>query len=575
MENYERRLWRYVRAQWRPLAVALACSAGATLVTLYIGDMIKRTIDAMTDGDVHRLNMVCLTVVGVFAVKWFFSYGQVYYMSVSAQRMLASLRADIFAHLQRLPLSFFNKRRVGAVQSVIINDVPVLQSGVQLVRDSLDSPLRIIGGLGVVFFINWRLALLACLCLPMIAFVISRIGKQIRSITHLTQGSLANITAVVEEVLAGIRTIKSFAMEDREIERFAQHNRNVLETTLKGERRRARLRPTVEMIGAMGIAAVLWFGGQEVAARKMTTGQLFQFLFVLQMVAQAANGIGNIHVTRKQALSAAERIFREALDAPLERAHRGGLKVDDLQGRIEFQNVSFAYPDGSLALDDVSFVVEPGEIIGLVGRSGSGKSTLVDLLLGFYEPTAGRILIDGKDLKEIDIESLRSRAGVAPQHTVLFVASVADNIAYGKPGASREEIEAAARAAHAHEFIERLPDSYDSLLGDKGARLSGGENQRIAIARALLRDPKILILDEATSALDSVSERLIQQAILEGKGRRTTIVIAHRLSTVQSADRLLALDRGRLVETGAHADLLAKEGYYARLYRSSLVEQAI
>ena len=562
--------------QWQPLLVALLCSAGVTAITGLTAYLLERVIQSMEFKDPAQLNVISLVVVGVFALKWFFSYGQVYYLALAAQRLTARLREDVFAHMQRLPLSFFQSRQVGALQSILANDVPILQGAVLLVRDVLDAPLRILAFLIYIFYLNWRLALLACLFLPAIALLIQRLGRQIHRITHQTQGSLADITALVQEALSGVRVIKSFAMEDREIERFAQRNRQVLYHSLKGERRRARLRPTVEFIGAISIALVLWFGGHQVASGKMSTGQLMSFLFLLHQIAQAANGLGSLIVTRKQVRAAAERIFREVLDVEPEVYDApDAVELPRLQGLIEFRNVSFRYPTGEQALRNVSFTIAPGEVVALVGHSGAGKSTLVDLLLRFYTPQQGTIHIDGYELSCVRLESLRQQIGVVPQQTVLFVGTVAENIAYGKPDATQEEIEAAARAAHAHEFIERLPNGYQTLIGDRGVRLSGGESQRIAIARALLRNPRILILDEATAALDPISERMIQRVIEEGRGKRTTLIIAHRWSTVQCADRVLVLHRGELIEQGTHAELLARNGYYARLYQAALLEPSL
>ncbi len=574
MDGIERRFWRYVARQWQPLLIALLCSVGVTAITGLTAYLLERVIQSMEFRDPTQLNIISLTVVGIFALKWFFSYGQVYYLALAAQRMMARLRQDVFAHLQRLPLSFFQARQVGALQSILTNDVPILQSAVLLVRDVLDAPLRIGAFLVYIFYLNWKLALLACLCLPAIALLIQRLGRQMHRITHQTQGSLADISALVQEALSGVRVIKTFAMEDREIERFARRNQQVLHYSLKGERRRARLRPTVEFIGAVSIALVLWFGGHQVASGQMSTGQLMSFLFLLHQIAQAANGVGSIQLTRKQVRAAAERIFREVLDVEPELYDApDAIELPSLKGRIEFREVSFRYPTGEQALRRVSFTIEPGEVVALVGHSGAGKSTLVDLLLRFHTPQEGVITIDGYDLRRVRLESLRQQIGVVPQQTMLFVGTVAENIAYGKPDATLAEIEAAARAAHAHEFIERLPAGYKTLIGDRGVQLSGGESQRIAIARALLRNPRILILDEATAALDPLSEQMIQRVIEEGRGVRTTLIIAHRWTTVRCADRILVLHRGELMEQGTHAELLARDGYYARLYRAAQLEE--
>ncbi|CUU36133.1 MAG: ABC transporter ATP-binding protein/permease [Armatimonadetes bacterium] len=574
MERIERRFWRYVLQQWKPLVVALLCSAGVTAITGLTAYLLEQVIRSMDMRDSAMLNRVSLTVIGVFALKWFFSYGQVYYLALAGQRMMARLREDIFAHLQRLPLSFFQSRQIGSIQSILTNDVPLVQNAVLLVRDVLDAPLRIVAFTAYIFYLNWRLALLALLFLPLIATLIRRMGRQIHRITHQTQGALAEISALVQETLAGVRVIKAFATEDRQIERFVRQNRQVLSHSLRGERRRARLRPTVEFIGAVSIALVLWFGGQQVAAGHMTTGQLLSFLFLLHQIAQAASGVGAIQFTRKQVRAAAERIFREVLDVePEVYDPPNAITLPPVQGAIQYENVWFCYPSSEQhALKGVSFEIQPGEVVALVGHSGAGKSTLVDLLLRFYSPTQGRILIDNHDIQQVRLESLRSQIGVVPQQTVLFVGTVAENIAYSQPNAPMEAIEQAARQAHAHEFIEQLPNGYHTLIGDKGVRLSGGESQRIAIARALLRNPRILILDEATASLDPISEQMIRRVIEEGRGVRTTLIIAHRWSTVQIADRILVLHQGRLVEQGTHAELMQKGGYYAQLYRAAQLE---
>ncbi len=576
MNAYERRFWRYVAQQWRPLLVAILCSVGVTAITGATAYLLEQVIRSMDMRDAQRLNMVSLTVIGLFALKWFFSYGQMYYLAKAGQRMTARLREDLFAHLQRLPIGFFQSRQVGSIQAVINHDVPVLQSAVLLVRDTLDAPLRIVAFTVYIFVLNWKLALLAVVCLPLIALIIQRLGRQVHRIAHQTQGALANVSALVQEALAGIRVVKTFATEDRQIERFIQHNQEVLHHSLRGERRRARLRPTVEFIGAVSIALVLWFGGQLVAQGEMEVGQLLSFLFLLHQIAQAASGIGAIQLTRKQVSAAAERIFREVLDvAPETYDPPNAIDLPSAQGRITFERVSFRYPTGEQAVKEVSFEILPGEVVALVGHSGAGKSTLIDLLLRFYSPQSGRILIDGVDIQQVRLSSLRSQIAVVPQQTMLFVGTIAENIAYGLPDATMEAIVRSAQQAHAHEFIERLPNGYETLVGDKGVRLSGGESQRIAIARALLRNPKILVLDEATSALDPIAERTIQQVIEEGRGIRTTLIIAHRWTTVQCADRVLVMERGRLVEQGTHSELLARDGVYAKLYRAVLLEPEV
>jgi len=409
--------------------------------------------------------------------------------------------------------------------------------------------------------------------------VISRIGKRIRRISDRVQVKLADISTITEETVAGVRIIKSFATESQEIERFSQENERTFHTVIKGVKKSAQLRPIIEFIGAFGIALVLFLGGNEVAlnARRIseglrplshlrTPGDLVMFVMLLQQVARAVSDIGGLNTTRQQALAAASRIFAEVLDQKSDVAEKHDARaMPPVIGSVAFEHVSFAYGDGPLVLEDITFEARPGEVVALVGHSGAGKSTLVDLIPRFYDVQDGNVRVDGIDVRDVKLESLRRQIGIVPQETWLFAGTLRDNIAYGNRQATDEEIRNAAYAANAF-FIDGMPEGFLTVVGERGVRLSGGERQRISIARAILMNPRILILDEATSSLDASSEALVQEALDQLMRGRTTIVIAHRLSTVIGADRILVLDKGRIAESGTHTELLSAGGLYAKLY---------
>jgi len=576
--NVERRLLAYLRPHRKAIVAGLLCSAGVAAITAALNVGIKMVIDAMTGDEVGRLNFVCMVVVFVFLVKGLLAYGQTFFLSLVAQRLTTRLREEIFSHLHSLSLSFFDTRRTGAIMATITSDLPVIQNATLSLRDLVAAPLSIVACLALLFYTSWRLTLIAVVVVPLMGFVISVIGKKIRRISDLVQIKLADVTTIAEETLAGIRIIKSFATENHEIERFSRENERTLDAVMKGVKQSARLRPIIEFLGAFGIALVIFLAGNEVVRNarleslglpresNMTLGGLGMFVVVLQTLAKSVGDLGSINSTRQQALAAASRIFSEVLDQRSEVQEKpNAIIMPRLKGHVVFENVSFRYGDGPLVLQDINLEVRPGEVVALVGHSGAGKSTLVDLIPRFYDVTGGRILIDGVDVRDVNLESLRRQIGIVPQDTWLFAGTLRDNIAYGRRDATDEEIERAAYAANAY-FISGMPDGFDTLVGERGVRLSGGERQRIAIARAILMDPRLLILDEATSSLDASSEALVQEALEELMKGRTTIVIAHRLSTILNADRIVVLDGGQIVESGTHAELIAENGLYAHLY---------
>lgn len=576
--NVERRLLAYLVPHRKTIVAGLLCSAGVAAITAALNIGIKMTIDAMTGDQVGRLNFVCMVVVLVFLIKGVLAYGQTYFLSLAAQRVTTKLREEIFAHLHGLSLSFFDQRRTGAIMATLTSDLPVIQNATISIRDVVAAPLSIVACMAILFHTSWRLTLIAVVVVPIMGYTISRIGKKIRRISDLVQIKLADISTIAEETLAGVRIIKSFATENHEIQRFTEENERTLDAVMKGVKQSARLRPIVEFLGAFGIALVIFLAGNEVVRNarleslglppesNMTLGGLGMFVVVLQTLARSVGDLGGINTMRQQALAAASRIFSEVLDQRGEVQEKpNAIAMPRLKGHVVFENVYFRYNDGPFVLQDISLEVRPGEVVALVGHSGAGKSTLVDLIPRFYDVTDGRVLIDGIDVRDVKLETLRRQIGIVPQDTWLFAGTLRDNIAYGRRDATDEEVERAAYAANAY-FIAGMPDGFNTLVGERGVRLSGGERQRIAIARAILMDPRLLILDEATSSLDASSEALVQEALEQLMKGRTTIVIAHRLSTILNADRILVLDGGQIVESGTHAELLAEKGLYAHLY---------
>jgi subfamily B ATP-binding cassette protein MsbA len=484
------------------------------------------------------------------------------------QRVIKDLRDDLFAQFMRLPLGFFQRFRAGELISRATNDVQIANmcvnvSFTNLVRD----PLLILAYLGVCLYISWKLTLLALTVLPLSMIVIIRVGKLLRRYSHRQQEKLADLTSVLQEAVYGIRVIKAFAMEEYETRRFIRDSTRLFRDLFKIARVQRLSSPLTEQLSVIVGLVILWFGGRQVLVQEALAPDMFiTFVICLFSIVKPIKELSQVNNGIQEGMAAAQRIF-SVLDAAPEVADRGGGRVlTDVTGRVEFDHVSFAYRPDVPVLRDVSLRVEPGELVALVGASGAGKSTLVDLIPRFYVPTSGRVLIDGRDTRELNLASLRRAMGIVTQEVILFNASVHANIAYGIEDVDPDAVVIAARAANADAFIRELPDGYDTLIGDRGTRLSGGQRQRLSIARAILKNPPILILDEATSALDTESEQLVQEAIDRLVKSRTTFVIAHRLSTIRNADRIYVLERGGVVEIGTHTDLLAAGGVYADLY---------
>lgn len=512
--------------------------------------------------------IVAVGIVLIHVPKGLFTYFNSYLIASVTNRVGTDVRGDMYAHIQTLPLSFFHRSRIGDLMARMSYDVGLLQNSSQIITQAVDGPLMIVAGLGAMFILNWKLALLTVVAVPLMGVAIDRLAKKIRPLTVAQQAKLADTSAVIEESIRGVRIVKSFGMESQEIKRFGKANTNSLVAALRAARRNALVPPVIELMGGASGALIILIGGWLMVREELSFPDLAQFTVLAFSVAAAFKSFGRLNMMYQQTMAGAQRIF-ELLDTHSDMPEDpDGVVLQDVQGRVEFDKVSFQYNPDEPVLDEVSLSINPGEILAIVGPSGAGKSTIADLIPRFYDVTGGRVLVEGHDVRHINTRSLREQIAMVPQETILFSGTIADNISYGRPGASVDEIEVAARSANAHEFIQGLPNGYQTVLGEGGVGLSGGQRQRIAIARALLKDPKILILDEATSSLDAASEGIVQEALDRLMRGRSTLVIAHRLSTVTSADRILVMDRGRVVEDGSFEQLVACGGLFAQLYRT-------
>ena len=576
-----RRLLAYVRPYRRWLIIAIAALLISSALGLVLPLVVRSLVDVVfVDKSMATLNRIAVLLLVVFATQAVFSFIHRLTLAYTGEKAVADIRVAVYSHLQTLSLRFYADRRTGEIVSRLTNDVSLLQSAI---TDNLVALLQqvvtLVGAAALLFVLNWRLTLVILLGIPVMSLTMVALGRRIRQASKRVQDALAEAANVLEETTTGIRIVKSFAREGYEIGRFSARVQETFAAAMYRAKVSAVLGPIIGFMAFFSITITLWFGGFEVIEGRLTAGGLVAYLIYTMMVAAPIASLAGLYAQFQSALGATERLF-ELLDTPAEIVDGDGKRpLPSVQGAVEFTDVHFEYSDDLPVLHGVSFRAKPGQVIALVGPSGAGKSTLINLISRFYDVMAGSVRIDGIDVREVTVKSLREQIGIVPQETILFSDTVEANIRYGKLDATPEEVEAAARAANAHAFILRdLPNSYATAVGERGVKLSGGQRQRIAIARAILKDPRILILDEATSSLDSESEALVQEALERLMQGRTSFVIAHRLSTVVNADWVLVLDQGQLVEQGTHADLLANpDGLYTRLHQMQFgaVETAV
>ncbi|MEW6307761.1 MAG: ABC transporter ATP-binding protein [Bacillota bacterium] len=591
-----RRLLGYVRPYWPWLLAGL----GSMLITLGLNFVIPRIIRTVIDlvvlaRDPRLLQYLALSVVGVAVLRGLFVFLERYSMEYMAQRVIYDLRNALYTHLQALPFSFYDHAQTGQLMSRATGDVETLRRalGFGLVQ-LLSNVLTLLGALALMLWIDWRLTLVAMATVPFLAMTVVRFATKVRPAYTEIQQQLAELTSCLQENVTGVRVVRAFAQEGYEREKFARQNRTYLEKTLAAVRLWAYYFPLINFLTGIGSAAIIWYGGLSVAAGRLTVGGLVAFNAYLMLLVNPMRMLGWVVNLAQRAIASSQRVF-EILDTSSDIEERpGAIELPPVEGAVSFEGVSFAYgasreatagaaaqPAGAVrgaapvqtALRGFDLRVPPGRTVALLGATGSGKSTVINLIPRFYDPSEGRLTIDGHDIRDVTLKSLRRQIGIVLQETFLFSASIKENIAYGRSGATHEQIVAAAKAARIHDFIVSLPDGYATLVGERGVGLSGGQKQRVAIARALLMDPRILILDDSTSSVDTETEHLIQEALSELMRGRTTFVIAQRLSTVKRADLIVVLEDGAIADMGRHEDLLDRCEPYRQIYELQLRPQ--
>lgn len=574
--NIYLRLVRYLRPYLGRLFAAIACMALSSIMAVLPPWLLKNIVDdVLIRKDLFMLNFLALGIVLIYLCKAVFSYGQTYLMNWVGQKVIMDIRVQLYDHMQKMSFRYLYKSRIGDLISRITNDVMILQNLVtNVIIDLVVQSITFVAVIIFLLILNWRLAVITFVVLPITAYVLNVASKKLRVVGYEIQEELGRVVAIAQEALSAIRIVRSFATEDEELDKFKGQNKSNFRALMHGMQIHAFLEGAVEVILIGALALILWIGGRDVVAGRATPGELIAFIGYLGLLVQPVRVLSKVVSGVQRGLAAADRIF-EVLNVSTEvRPPRSPVVLKDVKGMIDFEDIYFAYEDENWILRGINLHICPGEKVAIVGHTGAGKSTLVDLIPRFYDPNRGYVRIDGHDVRQLDLKTLRRHIGIVPQDPVLLKGSIAYNIAYGCPWASREDIVEAADRAGILDFVKSLPRGFDTEVGERGVTLSGGQRQRIAIARAIVRNPRILIMDEATSSLDSAMEQHIHESMQRAMEGRTSLIIAHRLSTVRNADRIIVLEKGEIVEEGDHDTLLKREGVYANLYSLQMGEKS-
>lgn len=568
MNNNYKRLLLFIKPYVPRLGMAVVCIIMAAAANLYVPWIIKDLIDkVLAQKDMMTLNLLGIGIIVVFFFRGIFYYGQTYLVSYVAERVIIDIREVLYKKFQEFQLAYYEKQQTGTIMSYITNDVAALQAA--LVNSLIDMVTELsifIGSVCMMFYLDWKLALVTIIVVPLIGKAMKIFGRKLKDNGAIVQERTADITSLLQETISAVRVIKSFVREDYEIERFQKQNYLNFKANMKGVQLMSLLTPTVEFLAAVIVTLILWFGGYQVVHGSLTAGSLVAFLTYAVNLSNPVKRISRVFGSIQAAMAAADRVFSVLDTKEKIKDKENAVVLPEIEGKVEFKHVGFSYNPGRAVITDLSLKAAPGQVIAIVGPSGAGKTTIVNLIPRFYDVTEGAVCIDDMDVRDVKISSLREQIGIVPQETMLFSDTIMHNIRYGRLDATDEEVITAAKAANAHNFILELRNGYETKIGERGITLSGGQRQRIAIARAILKNPRILILDEATSALDTESEELVQEALDKLMVGRTSFVIAHRLSTILQADNIIVMENGKMVESGTHRELLGKNGLYSHLY---------
>jgi len=571
-----KRLLSYFRAFIPHILAGIFFSFVMAVCTIYPAWIMKSVVnDVLVERRVDMLNLIAISLIIVMGLKGVASFIQNYIMTWVSQRILTTIRSECMEHLLRLSLNYYERQRTGQLMSRITSDVLVLQGLLSGSTGLLGDVIAFLGFCGYIFWLHWKLAVISIIIIPIIGAIINKFSRKMKKIGTRMQNRIGEIATVLQEYITAVKVVKSFTLEEYVKGRFENANEENFKETMKGNRINSATSPVIEFLNTVGLSVIFWYGGSEVIHNRLDAGQLISFLTALVGLFTPIKNLSKFSNVLSQSIGAGDRVF-EILDAQIDIRDREGAKsLEKCRGRVEFDGVTFAYGKNDPVISGLTLTVEPGEVVALVGPSGAGKTTLVNLVPRFFELQAGSLRVDGTDIRELTMHSLRGNIGLVPQETLLFSGTIQENIRLGRLDATDDEVVEAAKLANAHDFIMSQPDGYKTHLGERGVNVSGGQGQRLALARAFLKDPRILILDEATSALDSETESLIKDSLALLMKNRTTFIIAHRLSTITNADKIVVMQRGQIVEQGTHSVLLEQKGLYAHLYNSQFSSQFV